>query len=168
MTTLRDLTEGDLELIVAWRNSPIVNEFLSDRLKTIPDAKAWFHKVRQNPNAWLKLIMVDQAAVGYAAVESIDEKNSKCELAVVVGAPTLWGAGVGKFVLEEMLKHAFEVLKMHRVFAAVCRGNIRSEKLVTSMNFRVEGTMREALWINGKWVDLLCYSLLENEYRQSV
>lgn len=166
MVSLRDLVADDLDLVLMWRNSPIVNEYLSNRLKTKPEITAWFERLRENPKTWLKLILANDVSVGYAAIESIDEKNRKCELAVVVGVPGLWGTGVGRAVLHEMLQHAFKVLKMHRVFVAVCRGNLRSEKLVGGMNFRHEGTMRESLVINGEFVDLLCYSLLESEYKE--
>jgi len=165
MITLRDLSTEDLKLLVRWRNDPEVNRYLADRLKTAEEAEAWYNKLRANPKVWLKTVVQDNAAVGYATVESIDEKNRKCELALVIGEKDSWGGGIGTFVLKEMLKYAFETLRMHRVWAAVADGNDRSERLVKTAGFIKEGVMRETLIMNGKFTDLLFYSILEHEYK---
>jgi RimJ/RimL family protein N-acetyltransferase len=164
MISLRDLICGDLDLLVRWRNDPVVNRHLADRLKTKDEAEAWFHRLRANPKSWVKAIEVDGVLSGYAVVESVDEKNRKCEVAMVIGESKSWGNGAGRFVLGEMLRHAFAELHMHRVFAAVCRGNDRSERLVRRAGFVPEGTMRDSLFVGGKFTDLLCFSLLETEY----
>jgi RimJ/RimL family protein N-acetyltransferase len=164
MISLRDLISDDLDLLVKWRNDPVVNCHLADRLKTREEAEAWFHRLRANPKTWLKAILADGAVVGYAAVESVDEKNRKCELAMVIGDANSWGGGVGRHVFGEMLRYSFAELHMHRVFAAVCRGNDRSERLVRRAGFVPEGTMRESILIAGQFTDLLCFSLLETEY----
>lgn len=165
MVTLRDLMYEDLATLVSWRNDPVVARHLADRLKTKDEAEAWFHRLRANPKTWLKAILVDGVLSGYAAVESVDDRNQKCEVAIVVGESESWGAGVGRLVLGEMLRYAFAELHMHRVFAAVCRGNDRSERLVRRAGFVLEGTMRDSLLVAGKFTDLLCFSLLEAEYQ---
>ncbi len=165
MNSLRDLSIEDLELLVRWRNEPEVGRYLANRLKTIEEAKTWFEKLRGNPKVWLKAIICDDTVIGYATVESIDEKNRKCELALVIGENDYWGRGIGNFVLKEMLEYAFKTLRMHRVWAAVAEGNERSERLVKSAGFIKEGVMRETLIMNGRFTDLLFFSILENEYK---
>ncbi len=162
---MRELTADDLGVLATWRNDSRVNRYLSDRLKTLDELNSWFERLRSNPKVWLKAILEDGHLVGYATVESIDSKNRKCELALVIGEPDYWGKGIGKNVLAEMLRYAFEDLKMHRVWAAVARGNSRSERLVISAGFVQEGVMRETILIEGHFADLLCFSILEDEYR---
>jgi len=98
-------------------------------------------------------------------VESIDEKNRKCELAVVIGEIDRWSNGIGTIVIKTMLEYAFDTLHMHRVWAAVARGNDRSERLVKKAGFVKEGVMRETIIIGDKFTDLLCFSILEYEYK---
>ncbi len=164
MAILRDLEKAELKELVRWRNDPQVNRYLANRLKTLTEAEAWYERLKSNPKVWLKAILDNDRLIGYATVESIDEKNRKCELALAIGEPSYWGKGVGKQALGEMLKYAFETLHMHRVWAAVACGNERSERLVRGAGFLLEGTMREAIIMEGDFTDLFCFSLLENEY----
>jgi RimJ/RimL family protein N-acetyltransferase len=164
MIETRDLVQQDLDALVRWRNDPAVNRYLSDRMRTPEEAASWFEHLRTNSKVWLKAICEDGRLIGYATVESIDEKNRKCELALVIGESDCWGKGIGKSVLRDMLRYAFDSLGMHRVWAVVARGNERSERLVRRAGLVQEGVMRETILIGGKFVDLLCYSMLEDEY----
>lgn len=166
MITLRDLAITDLDTLVSWRNDPDVSRYLADRLKSPDEAEKWYNRLTANPGVWLKAILRDELLVGYCTVEAIDKKNRKCELALVVGEKTAWGSGIGRTVLEDMLRYAFDELNMHRVWAAVARGNERSKRLLRRAGFIQEGIMREPLIIAGEYIDLLCYSLLEDEYEK--
>ena len=165
MHDLRDLTTDDLEILVRWRNDPRVNRYLSPRLTQLDAAEAWLKKLRSEPKTWLKAILDNDRLIGYGSVESIHELHRRCELAMVIGEPEYWGRGIGGEVLRQMLVYAFEELKLHRVWATVILGNERSERMIKSAGFTAEGRMREAMVISGEFTDLLCYSMLENEYR---
>lgn len=164
MITLRNLTPQDLNALVLWRNDPAINRFLANRLMTRDEAEAWFRRLTAQPKIWLKAIINDGKTVGYAVVESVDEKNRKCEMAIAIGEADLWGKGIGTYVLKTMLAYAFETLHMHRVWAGVARGNERSERLLKTAGFVQEGVMRELLMIHGEFTDILSYSILESEY----
>ncbi|MCP4570470.1 MAG: GNAT family N-acetyltransferase [FCB group bacterium] len=161
----RDLTMEDLDSLVRWRNDPVVTRHLSNRMQLREEAEAWFHKLKANPKIWLKVIIEDGQTIGYAGVESIDEKNRKCELVLVIGESDYWGKGIGKSVLMTMLEYAFDTLHMHRVWAVTARGNDRSERLLKKAGFMQEGIMRETIIIGERFTDLLCYSILEHEYK---
>ncbi|MFH1699681.1 MAG: GNAT family protein [Candidatus Zixiibacteriota bacterium] len=165
MTKFRDLMVDDLDAVVRWRNDSIVNRHLSNRLKSKEEAEAWFNKVKTHPKIWLKAVIDDGRIIGYAAVESIDEKNRKCELILIIGEVDYWGRGIGEFVLKRMLEYAFDALHMHRVWVVATLGNDRSERLIKKVGFVQEGVMREAIIIGDKFTDLLCYSILEDEYK---
>ncbi|MFH2055189.1 MAG: GNAT family N-acetyltransferase [bacterium] len=164
MTTLRDLTKSDLETLVRWRCDPRVNRHLSPRLTELEEAERWLEQVKSNPSNWLFAICEGEKLIGYAGVESVHQYHRRCELAMVIGEPEYWGRGIAGEVIRAMLKYAFEELELHRVWAAVVRGNERSERLVKSAGFTYEGTMREAMMISGEFTDLLHYSILDREY----
>ncbi len=148
-----------------WRNDPAVTRHLADRLKSKEEAEAWFDKLKANPKVWLKAIVDDGQTVGYAAVESINERNRNCELVLIIGESDHWGKGIGACALKTMMEYAFDTLHMHRVWVVVARGNERSERLVKKVGFLQEGVMRETIIIGKKFTDLLCYSILEDEFR---
>src|SRR5262249_1237156 len=75
MTTLRDLTENDLDDLLRRRNDPEVNRYLTTRVKTKADAEAWFTRIKSDPRNFLKGILQDGRLVGYCIVEDVDEQN---------------------------------------------------------------------------------------------
>jgi RimJ/RimL family protein N-acetyltransferase len=164
MTTLRDMTESDLACVTKWRNDPQINRYLTNRVRTIDEAEIWYKRIRSNSKNWFKIIMHDNEPVGYALVEDVDETRRKCEVAIIVGARYLWGSGIGTTVVRKMMQYCFDDLHLHRVLAIIARGNNRSIRLFEKSGFTHEGTLRDSLLIDGEFTDLLCYSMLEDEY----
>src|SRR5215510_5022193 len=165
-TTLRDLTEEDLDTLLQWRNDPQTNRYLSNRVKTKEESVTWFKWIKSDPKNFLKGILYDGALIGYCIVEDIDDLNRKCEVGIIIGKTQHWGKGIGKSTVKEMLRYCFTDLKLHRVLAVIAHGNHRSEELFKKMGFTYEGTLREATKIAGQFTDLLCYSMLEDEYKE--
>jgi RimJ/RimL family protein N-acetyltransferase len=161
---LRDLVEADLDTLCKWRNDPQVSHFLSNRVKTQDEVVGWFRRITDTPKNLLKGIMVGDRLVGYCIVEDVDGLNGKCEVGIVIGDTTSWGRGVGRIVGQKLLKYCFAELHLHRVLAVVAKGNARSEALFRGLGFVHEGTLREATVIDGSHTDLLCYSMLKQEY----
>ncbi len=165
MTTLRDMTKDDFLYIIKWRNDPQINRYLTNRVKTKGEAEAWSKRVKGNPKNWLKIILYEDEPVGYAIIEDVDESRRKCEIAIIIGSRNLWGSGIGHAVIKEMLEYCFDKLHLHRVLGIVSRGNDRSIRLLEKAGFMHEGTLRDSLLIDNRFTDLLCYSMLEDEYK---
>ncbi len=161
---LRRLEEADLPQVCVWRNDAEVSKFLTNRVKTHDQAIAWFCRITDDPDRLLVGIEVDGQLLGYGVVEDVDKVNGKCEVGLVVGQANSWGKGIGRAVVAALLGYCFETLDLHRVLAVIARGNERSEALFRSMGFTHEGTLREATLMDGVHTDLLCYSMLREEY----
>jgi len=74
------------------------------------------------------------------------------------------GRGYMKEALMAVLDYGFRVMGLKRVEAFLNLENIPSLKLVTSLGFREEGTLRQHYFKDGKLEDSTVCSLLINEY----
>jgi RimJ/RimL family protein N-acetyltransferase len=102
---------------------------------------------------------------GYVILRGIGEDANAIELKrIVVASP---GQGLGRQLLHEVIRMAFEDLHAHRLFLDVFEDNVRARHLYTSLGFVQEGIMRDAARRDGAWCNLLLMSMLEEEYRQS-
>lgn len=70
-----------------------------------------------------------------------------------------WKQGYGKEMVQAALKLAFHDLKLHRVEAGIDPKNKRSIFLARSLGLRKEGLKKRALFLNGKWQDIVIYSV---------
>ncbi|CAL1712833.1 unnamed protein product [Somion occarium] len=77
-----------------------------------------------------------------------------------------WGKGYGKEALRFVLDHCFKALALHRVTLSVFAGNERAIRLYQKMGFVEEGRIREAVWIDGQWQDIIAMGVLDREWAQ--
>jgi RimJ/RimL family protein N-acetyltransferase len=113
------LTENDMDAVCQWRNNPKVSRFLGHRVRTLKEAREWFHRITDDPNNLLKGIEFGGELVGYGIVEDVDLELGKCQIGIVIGKPEVWGKGIGKAVVKELLHYCFKTLDLNRVLAVV-------------------------------------------------
>ena len=65
-----------------------------------------------------------------------------------------------------MLDHIFDELGLHRVEIRCGTGNLRSCAIPERLGFTREGVVREAEWVNDRWVDLVVWGILEEDWRR--
>ena len=74
-----------------------------------------------------------------------------------------WKKGYTTEALEEVIKYGFNKLQVNRIEAEVMQGNVRSEKVLTKLNFSNEGVLRDWMYWNEKHYDMTMFSLLKAE-----
>lgn len=90
------------------------------------------------------------------------EDSGSIELKRIVVVPP--GQGLGRRILHEVLRIAFDELHGHRLFLDIFEDNTRARHLYESLGFRHEGTLREADRRDDSWCTLCLISMLESEY----
>ena len=101
----------------------------------------------------------------YAILRGLSEDSGAIELKrIVVAVPE---RGLGRQILKELIRIAFDELKAHRVFLDVYEDNRRARHIYESLGFSYEGVMRDAARRDDAWVNLRLMSMLESEYRRS-
>lgn len=83
-----------------------------------------------------------------------------------LGSPFV-GRGLMHDALFALLPFAFDVLRLHRVEAAVMPSNAASLRVLARLGFTREGLARQYLKINGKWEDHLFFALLAEDVGRS-
>ncbi len=79
-----------------------------------------------------------------------------------------WRSGYASEAAKAIIKFGFEDLNLHRIFATCDPNNIGSSKVLEKIGMKREGHLRENMWQKGKWRDSFVYSILEDEYRNSL
>lgn len=126
---------------------------------------AWFERLRRQEHGEAYFIYQrrNDNLVGGITLSNIRRGASQCgELGYWIGKPFA-GQGHMREALAVMLRHCFEVLKLHRIEAACLPENLPSRRLLDRAGFRSEGLLREYLKINGVWRDHQLYARLAND-----
>lgn len=74
------------------------------------------------------------------------------------------GKGYATEALATLVSFAFEEANLHRIWLKIAIPNKASMAVTKKLGFAKEGTSRQCLFINGKWLDADVFSMLEDEY----
>lgn len=108
-------------------------------------------------------IVFEGALVGTIGVVKIEEENFGCMIGYCIGR-AWWGQGLTAEALRAMIGHLFSRVGMQRVAAVHDRENPNSGKVMRKAGMTCEGTLRAARFLKGHFIDLVCHSILREEW----
>jgi GNAT superfamily N-acetyltransferase len=101
----------------------------------------------------------------YVILRGLSEDSGAIELKrIVVAVPE---RGLGRRILSEVIRMAFEDFHTHRLFLDVYEDNARARHLYESLGFVCEGTMRDAARRGETYCNLRLMSMLEEEFAKN-
>ena len=102
--------------------------------------------------------------IGTVSIMRIDREERTAELGYMITRPN-WGKGYATEAARRLCKFALYPLKLRHLDANVTEGNAGSVAVLRKIGFRAEGSSRKAVWIRGRWRDLLKFGLLAKEFQ---
>ena len=170
---LRAAEREDLPRFVRWLNDPEVYKFLAAVYPlSLQSEEKWFESMAGRHPAEQVLVIEIKADEGWKAIGNVsfmDVKwvNRSAEVGIFIGEKDEWGKGYGREVMKLMLRFGFNELNFHRISLRVHADNARGIKAYEYAGYKHEGVMRQAIYQNGRYVDLLLMSVLRPEWQDS-
>jgi diamine N-acetyltransferase len=121
--------------------------------------------ILRDPQSVHWIVETQARRAGYVILRGLHTPDRCVELKRINVAER--GRGLGRETLRLLKRIVFEDLRAHRLWLDVMAHNGRARHLYLSEGFVIEGAMREALRVDGRFVDLVLMSILEDEYRAS-
>ena len=85
------------------------------------------------------------------------------ELGYWLGVP-FWGNGYATEAAGAVVRHGFEQVGLHRIFASHFEGNAASRRVLEKLSMRHEGCLRQHILKWGQFIDLHLYAILRQEF----
>ncbi len=171
MFKLRELEKKDLVQINKWRNDPELIELLGAPFRYINlevDEK-WYESYMANRSSCVRCAITENDSdeiIGLVSLVAIDYMNQSAQFHIMIGNEKNQGRGVGTFAVKKILNHAFNNMNLQRIELSVLENNERAKHLYEKCGFVYEGRKRKVRFKNGKFVDMLMYSILKDEFLQ--
>jgi ribosomal-protein-alanine N-acetyltransferase len=89
----------------------------------------------------------------------IEAEHRRAELGYWIGVP-YWGKGYATEAARAMVKHGFDSLGLHRIFAGHVAGNLASARVLKKIGMLHEGCQRSHNLKWGEFLDLELYGML--------
>ena len=104
----------------------------------------------------LGLITVDdEHPVGLMAYLDFDREQRKAELRKLIGEPEFRGRGLAKEATRLWIEYGLNTLGLKKIYLNTLNTNIRNIRLNEELGFRVEGIMRNEIYFDQNFHDVL-------------
>lgn len=164
MIKFEKFTEEHLPIYYEWRNNPDLamydqSEFL--RPRSFAEIEEWGQRLL---TGYTFLVKVADIPIGTCALMNVDTRNRHAELSIVIGEKDYWSKGYGTIIMKQLIDWGFFGLNLRRLYLHVFSFNTRAINLYEKLGFKQEGTMRDMVYRNGNYHDVLVYGLMKDEY----
>ncbi len=105
-----------------------------------------------------------KAIVGICGCKPIDMLNRSVELGYWLAA-SVTGGGIMTRCVRALIDYLFREFDVNRIELRAATGNSRSRAVAERLPFTHEADLREAEWINDRFVDQAVYSILRHEWK---
>lgn len=110
----------------------------------------------------------DEKVIGHVSLARINHSHHSARIGrVLVGDPEVRGQGMGEQIIREILRIAFDEMKMHRVSLGVFDFNSPAIACYEKVGFIKEGLLRDTLFVEGEYWSIWEMSMLESEWKDS-
>jgi RimJ/RimL family protein N-acetyltransferase len=167
---LRAAEREDVKKFCVWVNDPDVTRYLSLYLPmSAVDEENWFERMtKRDQNEKTLVIEVrdgdDWKMIGNCGVFGIDPVSRLGELGIMLGEKDEWNKGYGTETMSLLVRHCFDTLNFNRAYLQVYAGNLRAKRSYEKAGFVEEGILREAVYKNGSYDDVIIMSVLRSEW----
>lgn len=166
---LRALKREDLQRRWEFDNDPQFHLLIHDEPwepLSLVRAKAQFeaslgNAERDGPHF---AVEADGKYIGHCLLYGFDHTAHTCMLGIGIGDSTYQGRGYGREALRLLLDYAFRLRNIHKVSLTVSGDNERAIRAYRACGFIEEGRLRQHIWGNGTYLDLVSMGLLRSEW----
>jgi len=152
---IRQVAQGDMrDFLASVRRSRRLHHPWTAPPDTPAKFRAFLERMQPPANyCFLVCRQPDQAVIGVVNLSNIVRGLFQSGYLGYYAFAGYEGHGYMKAGLNAVVRHAFKVLKLHRLEANIQPGNVASLALVRACGFRQEGYSPRYLKINGRWRD---------------
>ena len=166
---LRPLSKEDgFDNYASWLNDQKTTLFMgSGRFPaTIRGLKEYIDSYNKSKDGMLLGIFLKKSSrhVGNITLHQISWKDRHAEIGILIGDKKSRGKGYATEAVRLVADHAFNKLNLRKLYTGTVKGNEASKRAFEKVGFRIEGTLREHFYLNGKYLDCYRMGLLRSEY----
>jgi len=158
---LRKWNEADLNSLVKYANNWNVAKWLTNGFPhpyTQEDGKAYLSMIANDNPTKVFAIEVNEDAVGSIGIFPQSDLHEKSAEMGYWLAEEFWGQGIMPKAIQEIVEYGFRTFDIVRIFARPFSTNLKSQRVLEKVGFKLEARLEKALFKNGEFMDELIYT----------
>lgn len=170
---LRAYRREDLPLALEFINDPDVKTNLVIGIPfpfKMEEEEKWYESISSDkPENYSFAIetLEEPRYIGGCGLNKIDWKNRVAQVGIFIGLELYRGQGYGTDAMRVLLRFIFDQMNMNKVRLEVFSFNARAIKSYEKCGFIKEGVMRQELFRDGKYHDIVTMGILRAEWEKA-
>lgn len=161
--TFRSLNEPHLELVLGWRVSPHVTQYMYTDIKNdIKHQQDWFGKIKNDRSQQHWIIEYKDVKIGVISLSKIDLVNKSATSGFYIG--DLQYSMISSRILPYFLNYVFFEKDLNKLYIEVMSSNRGMIEMDLHYGFRHVGTLEKHVYKNGEFHDVEVLELLQDNW----
>ena len=162
---------ADHSAYVSWLNDQETTRYMGSGRFPMTQSlvRAYIESFEGRSDGFLLGIFDCQAGqhVGNVTLQSIDWRDRRGEIGILIGDRTARGKGFGGAAVSLVVDHAFLRLGLNKLTAGYVTGNDASARLFGALGFVEEGVLKEHFYLDGEFLDCPRLALLRSKWLEA-
>ncbi|MBN3036583.1 MAG: UDP-4-amino-4,6-dideoxy-N-acetyl-beta-L-altrosamine N-acetyltransferase [Bacteroidales bacterium] len=169
---LRPIRKSDVEKSIIWRNDPEIRDNAMGYRFPVTEKMEdnWFESALDEPNRNRVVFAIEtiekKTLIGFTQLNHIDWISRRCYFGIIIGEKEFQGKGMGWDSMQVLFNYAFECLNLKKICLEVVSFNENAIRLYRKFGFIEEGVLREHVYLEKKYHDLLLMRIFDKEFRE--
>ncbi|MEW6108850.1 MAG: UDP-4-amino-4,6-dideoxy-N-acetyl-beta-L-altrosamine N-acetyltransferase [Nitrospirota bacterium] len=156
-----NLSDREKSLIRRWRNCEDVRKWMySDKLISRKEHSEFIKQLEKDSRNYYWLVRRNNIYLGVVSLQKVDFSHKNAYLGIYSN-PGLSGAG--GTLMESLKRIAFSEFKLHTLKIESLSKNRRAINFFSRSGFFREGTLKEFVFKNGKWQDVIIMGIINGK-----
>lgn len=166
---LRPLTQSDIgQDYLSWLNDFEVTRYLLgvQHPSSETDIKKYLERFAGSHND-LAFAIIDRQSdlhIGNVTLNHISWVHRTADTGLMIGRKEFWGKGLAFGAWSLIIEYAFQQLGLRKIIAGVIDGNVASLRTLEKLGFKIEGTLRQEVLVDGEHRDVYRLGLFQDEF----
>ena len=167
---LRPLEREDAAIFVPWVNDQeITRNLLLYRPMNRDNEEDFVVRAYKDQGGMVFGIALkkDDRLIGNTGFHAVHLKDRHAGFGIMIGDKKEWDRGYGTEATALMVRYGFTTLNLNRIWLHVYEYNRRGRRAYEKVGFRVEGTLRQHSYREGRYWDVNVMGLLREEWEKA-
>lgn len=175
----RQIEQEDLPLLRDWRNQERIRKACREyKLLNMVNQEEWFERISISKQHDMFMIMDKigkipkfqradwyKVSIGVCGLTNINWKDRHAEISYYSALEdALQNLNIAKEIYNFLKKKCFDEYGLNRLWGEIYSHNEVALKIALRNGLKIEGTMRQTNWWDGKWWDSIITAILAEEY----
>lgn len=169
LVRLREYRREDLAMAKDYVNDSEVRQYTEPNvpyLYTMANEEKWYEALSARSDIYSFAIEDIKTGdyIGGCGVNEVDWKNSKVVVGIFIGNKAYRDRGYGTDAMKTLVRFIFEQMNVNKIKLEVYSFNARAIKCYEKAGFKKEAVLKEELFRNGQYHDVIEMSIFKKDY----